>query len=84
MGTCFELHFEKARGMLGEDVIPLRCQLKDDKWGYKPMEKSSYQRAVELYKEGHNQTEIIDILGLSKVQVPKHINKAKQKGDIKD
>lgn len=27
MGACFELHYEKARSIIGEDAVSIRCQL---------------------------------------------------------
>jgi putative DNA primase/helicase len=82
MGACFELHFEKARGMVGE-AIPIRCQLAEDKWTYEAVEISNYQRLVELSKAGGlSQRDIAEELDLSKGQVSKLMKKARALGDI--
>lgn len=82
MGACFELHFEKARGMVGE-AAPIRCQLVEDKWSYEAVEISNYQRLVELSKAGGmSQRDIAEELDLSKGQVSKLMKKAKALGDI--
>jgi KaiC/GvpD/RAD55 family RecA-like ATPase len=82
MGACFELHFEKARGMVGE-AIPIRCQFVENKWAYEAVEVSNYQRLVELAKAGGmSQRDIAEELELSKGQVSKLMKKAKALGDI--
>jgi putative DNA primase/helicase len=83
MGACFELYFEKARGMVGE-AVPIRCQLVEDKWIYEAVEISNYQRLLELYKGGMSQKDIAEELGLSKGQVSKLMKKAKALGEIRE
>lgn len=78
MGASFELHFEKARSMRGEDVAPIRCQLTDSGWHYGPIEATSYEKVVNLHNEGLRQIEIAKELRMSKSQVSKLVNKAKK------
>lgn len=82
-GACFELHFEKARGMVGECVNPIRCWLTDDGWKYESLEQTNYHRVVELANDGLQQKDIADELGLSKGQVSKLLKKARGLGVIK-
>lgn len=82
-GACFELHFEKARGMVGDCVNPIRCWLTDDGWRYESLEQNNYQRVVALANEGLQQKDIVAELGLSKSQVSKLIKKAKGLGEVK-
>lgn len=84
LGACFELHFEKARNIMGNDIKPLVCQLTENGWQFKPLETSNYLKVVELLKEGFKQIDIADELGISKGQVSKLANKAKQSGDYRE
>ena len=82
MGACFELHFEKARGIMGDDVTSLRCVLTPTGWNYQPVEVSNYDRVVELSNEKLSQVEIAKELDLSKSQVSKLVKKGKTEGKI--
>ncbi|WP_298627676.1 AAA family ATPase [uncultured Legionella sp.] len=81
-GACFELHFEKARGMVGEAVNPVYCWLTDEGWKYEALEDSNYHRAIELANQGLNQTEVATELELSKGYVSKLFKKGKALGVI--
>lgn len=83
MGACFEIHFEKARGITGDAAAPILCSLTENGWEYSNLEQSNYQMVVELYKEGLKQNEIAEELDISKGQVSKLIKKAKALGEIK-
>lgn len=83
-GTCFEIHFEKARSMYGDSVKPIACWLIDEGWQYKPVEESNYLKVVELFSEGVMQTDIAEELGLSKGQVSKLVAKARKSGALKN
>ncbi|MDX1902278.1 MAG: AAA family ATPase [Gammaproteobacteria bacterium] len=82
-GACFELHFEKARGMVGDCVNPIRCRLTDEGWRYESLEQNNYQRVVALANEGLSQKEIAIELELSKSQVSKLHKKARGLGEVK-
>ena len=82
-GACFELHFEKARGMVGDCVNPIRCWLTDEGWKYESLEQNNYQRVVALANEGLSQKDIVTELELSKGQVSKLHKKARSLGAIK-
>ncbi|KTD73918.1 hypothetical protein Ltuc_1765 [Legionella tucsonensis] len=82
-GACFELHFEKARGMVGDDVNPIRCWITKDGWKYESLEQNNYQKIIERANEDMKQIEIAGELGLSKGYVSKVLKKAKGLGDIK-
>jgi len=82
-GACFELHFEKARGMVGDCVNPIKCWLTDEGWRYQSLEQNNYQRVVALANEGLSQKEIAIELELSKSQVSKLHKKARGLGEVK-
>lgn len=78
MGACFELHFEKTRGIMGDSVRPLLCQLTDEGWSAQTLQfGSSKDRVMELYQQGLKQNDIAAKLGMSKGNVSKIINNNK-------
>ena len=88
-GAVFEVHFEKARGIHGEDVKTLKASLNINKdgtssWGYDSVEDSTYEKVVSLLNEGLSQKEITDELGIHKSTVSRHATKAKDKGLLKN
>ena len=82
-GACFELHFEKTRGMVGDCVTPIRCWLTDEGWKYESLDQNNYQRVVTLANEGLSQKDIAIELELSKSQVSKLHKKARELGAVK-
>jgi hypothetical protein len=71
MGACFEVHFEKARSMFGDDALPLRCQLTEDGWQYNPISEGSYHKVLNLMQDGYVQKDVAKELGLTKGYVSK-------------
>ena len=60
-GACFEVHFEKARHMYGEDTAAIEAMLTTDAnglatWTWRLVEESTLDRVVELANEGLCQT----------------------------
>ncbi len=81
-GACFEVHFEKARHLYGEDVSPFEAQLTtdfDDKqcWTTRTLEESTFDKVVSLANDGISQKDISIELGINKSNVSRHIGKAK-------
>jgi putative DNA primase/helicase len=83
MGACFELHFQKSRNVMGDEVASLHCTLTDDGWIYKTIELTNYDRIVTLINEGLCQKDICEEVGLSKGQVSKYVTKGRAEGKIK-
>ena len=81
-GAKFELHYQKARSMLGEDVKPILCHLTDQGWVYSFLENSNHQKIIELSKEGLRNFEIAEELDLSKGYVSKVVKNAKNNGEL--
>jgi DNA-binding MarR family transcriptional regulator len=82
----FEIHFEKSRGIYGEDVDPIEASLvmAEDgslSWAYRSVEVSTYDKVVELLKEGMSVTEIANELDINKSNASRHAKKAKVNGD---
>ncbi|MBS0223599.1 MAG: AAA family ATPase [Proteobacteria bacterium] len=69
-GARFELHFEKARGLLGEAVDPIEARLETDaggraRWSWQPAHQSELERAVALLNAGLNPSQVGRELGIS-------------------
>jgi hypothetical protein len=80
-GASFEIHFEKARGIYGDDVKTFEAKLTtgpDGKqlWETKDVEQSLTEKVSDLLNEGIPQHEIPELLGVAKGTVSKHKNKA--------
>ncbi len=88
-GACFEVHFEKNRGIYGEDVKPFEAQLitgshGESIWTTRSVEDSNYSKIVKLHNDGLSKTEIADEIGVHKSTVGRNIKKAIAEGDIKN
>lgn len=82
MGCVFDLSFDKARHLSGDDAVSLSCKLTDEGWKYELTEDNNYKKTVDLFRGGLKQHEIAEELGLSKGQVSKLIKKAKALGEL--
>ncbi len=89
-GACFEIHFEKARHIFGDDVAPIEAELRTDEtgtkqeWATRTIEESTFDRVVALAnEEGLSQKEIADELNVNKSTVSRHYRRARNEGKIK-
>jgi len=86
-GACFEVHFEKARGILGDDTKPTEVMLTTDEdgkqiWKTKSLDQSTAEKVAALINEGVEQKDIPEILNLSKGAISKAKKKATEEGLI--
>ncbi|MBU3948867.1 MAG: AAA family ATPase [Proteobacteria bacterium] len=86
-GAVFEIHFEKARGLYGDDVKPIEASLIANEggkmsWAVRNVEDSNFIRVVSLLNEGMIQADIAAELSLNKSTVSRHVRKAKTQGLI--
>jgi hypothetical protein len=81
-GACFEIHFEKSRGIYGLDVESFEARLDDGLWTMKSIKRSAYEKAVRLTKDGYSQKEIADEIGKNKGYISRLVKQAKEKGDL--
>jgi putative DNA primase/helicase len=84
-GAVFEVHFEKARGIYGEDVKPIEASLTTSDaglitWATRTVEAGTFDRVVQMLNEKMNQKDIADELGLNKSTVSRHAKRAKADG----
>ena len=85
LGAVFEIHFEKARGLFGEDVTPVEASLTTDDrgrmiWTTRSVEAGTFDRVVALLNEGLTQKEIAVELEINKSSVSRHAKKAENQG----
>jgi hypothetical protein len=70
-GLRAEVHFEKCRALLGEDVNPFEVRLGtaptgEAIWTMRDLCNVLADRAQELYKQGHSVREVAELLSVSK------------------
>lgn len=87
-GACFEVHFEKARGIFGDDTKPFEAQLvtgpdEHQEWLTKPLDQSTAEKVAALLNEGISQIEIAELLGVTKGAVSKARKRAADSGLLK-
>lgn len=86
-GATFEVHFEKSRGIYGEDTKPFEAKLTttpegDQVWTTKNLEQSTAEKVAKLLNDGIPQKEISDMLVISKGAVSKAKKRAEGMGLI--
>jgi putative DNA primase/helicase len=83
-GAHFVLNFTKARHLQGDEAQSLEMKLSVHdgraEWDIKTAEESTFDRVVEMTKDGLKPGEIADELGVNKSTVSRHMNHAKAMG----
>ena len=81
-GACFEIHFEKSRGLYGDEIKPIEAKLESHKdnhgattinWIVKNLEDSTREKVKRYLHDGWNQKEIAEQLGINKSSVNYHV-----------
>ena len=79
-GARFEIHFDKARGLCGEDARPVeaRMETRDGKafWTTKDMDERLTERVAECLNSGQSSREAAQELGVTKSTISRHKKKA--------
>ena len=69
-GARFELHFVKARGVVGEAARSMEVRLEEEsgalRWSHQDLEGSKKERARRMFEEGLRAMDIVDELGVSR------------------
>lgn len=86
-GACFEIHFEKARHLSGDDVTPIEAQLTTNSngistWAWRKVADSTFDRVVSLANDGLSQAEIASELEVNKSTVSRAWRKAEAEGKL--
>ena len=88
-GACFEIHFEKSRGLYGDEIKPIEAKLESHKdnhgattinWIVKNLEDSTREKVKRYLHDGWNQKEIAEQLGINKSSVNYHVKKLENLG----
>ena len=86
-GCRFEVHFEKSRDCFGIDTETFEAKLQTDNiggqtWTTKTVEGATFEKVVQLVREGLTQKEIADELSINKSNVSRHHKRAAEMGLI--
>lgn len=87
-GAVFELHFEKARTLYGDDVAPFEARLTSDQngknaWTLRALENVTGNQICELWDLGLSVTDIAHEVGRHKSNVSRCLQKAQQDEKLK-
>ncbi|KAB2309554.1 AAA family ATPase [Betaproteobacteria bacterium SCN2] len=85
-GAVFELHFEKARNLTGDEAMPLDVRLVDldgkaIRWDWRAAEAGIVERIKALLTDGAGRPEIQQELGVSRFQLTRIVEKANAAGE---
>lgn len=86
-GARFEIYFEKARDLFGQEVTPIEAKLETDAhgrqaWTIKDASHALHDRIVELTGMGMKQAEIAQELQCSRSTVCRHLQAADTSGAL--
>jgi putative DNA primase/helicase len=76
-GARFEVHFEKARGFLGEDAEPFEAKLVGGKWAMRDLAEALEEQVIALNKEGLSQRDIAKEVNKSPATINRILKKQK-------
>ncbi len=85
-GARFEVHFEKARHLYGENVEPFVASLTQEgstqSWRMLPLVESNRIKVIDLYREGMSIKDVVEELEIDRSTVYRILNKAESEGEI--
>jgi hypothetical protein len=86
-GARFEVHFEKARSMYGEDVTPIEAALETtadgrQHWKIRTAESAADEQMIELAEMGMHDAEIAREIGCHRSTVMRALKKARDEGRL--
>jgi hypothetical protein len=84
-GARFEIHFEKARSLYGQDVSPIEAALSTtpdgrQEWTMRSVEAAADEQMIELAELGMSQSDIARELGCHRSSVLRGLRKAEADG----
>lgn len=85
-GALFEMHFEKARNLTGDEAMPLGVRLVDldgkaIRWEWQAAEAGVVERIKTLVEDRASRAEIQQELGISRFQLTRIVEKANASGE---
>jgi DNA-binding transcriptional ArsR family regulator len=87
-GARFDVVFEKARGLLGEDVQTVEAHLTNDgsgrqAWSWRESAKATFDRVLELHALDMSLSDIAAELDINKSTASRHLKRARDEGLIR-
>ena len=87
-GARFEIHFEKARALFGQEVAPIEATLSTgttgrQQWGIREVADVVDKQMIELAEEGLSQADIARELSVNRSTVLRGLRKAQEEGRYK-
>ena len=79
-GARFEIHFEKARHLVGDDTTPICAHLTNEGWSVRALEEERDCRILSLHAEGYSQTEIALELEVNKSTISRALKRLASEG----
>jgi hypothetical protein len=82
-GAVFEVHFEKYRGLVGDEVKPFEATLhiganQNMSWVTRSIEETTFEKVMALIGEGVRQSDIAEELGINKSNVSRYVKRARE------
>jgi AAA domain/Bacterial regulatory protein, arsR family len=85
-GAVFEVHYEKARHLQGDELNPFEVKLVTNNgkqcWEIQAVESTTYDRVIRLKNEGLTPNDIAMELEINKSTVSRHLKSARERGSI--
>ena len=85
-GASFEVHFEKARGVLGEGVAPFSANLlftdAEYSWKLQLLDDSNFEKTIHFLNEGFKQSDVAAELCINKSTVSRYARRARNEGRL--
>jgi hypothetical protein len=86
-GAVFQVHFEKARGFLGNEAESFEAKFSTGKdglheWSVTPVKETSYDLVINLANKGLKQCDIAETLNIDKSNVSRHLKRAHHESKI--
>ena len=85
-GARFDLYFEKARGIYGDEVIPFNAMLVSVEgrfeWQVSPLEESTYEKVISMSNQGIQQVEIARRLRVNPSTVSRYLERARSESRL--
>lgn len=87
-GARFEVHFEKARSLFGNDIAPFEAWLKTTSrgvqaWAVRPVTEASDERILECLELGMSAAEVTDETGVSRTTFYRRKKELTESGQFK-
>lgn len=88
-GAVFEVHFEKARSLTGDDIVPIEAKLEQgpsggQQWTTRAVSNATRDQVIALWETpGMNLTDVAREVGLHKSNVSRTLTKAMREGLLK-